>query len=253
VAGEVSDPAVGPTAAWRPLGAALLDFHRGDTEAEIVVTSDLWEPEPTPVAAFYRPDDQPLPAIERDAVGLCRGRVLDLGAGAGRHSLALQQRGHQVVAVDPLPEAVSIMRDRGVDDPRLGDLGSVTGERFDTIVMLMHGVGIAGDIHGLGVLFETAHQLLEPGGRLVFDSADLLAVLENEAPELLDERNRSGRYVGEVEFQLSYRDMVGPAYPWLFVDPTTLACLGGAAGFRIEIVRRGERGSYLALLEPVAT
>lgn len=253
MAGEVSDPAVGPTAAWRPLGAALLDFHRGDTEAEIVVTSDLWEPEPTPVAAFYRPDDQPLPAIERDAVGLCRGRVLDLGAGAGRHSLAVQQRGHQVVAVDPLPEAVSIMRDRGVEDPRLGVLDSVAGERFDTVVMLMHGVGIVGDIHGLGVLLETAYQLLEPGGRLVCDSADLSAVLKDEAPELLDATNRTGRYLGEVEFQLGYRGMIGPPYPWLFVDPTTLACLGSAAGFQVQIVRRGDRGSYLALLESAAT
>lgn len=245
----MSRPPVDPTAAWRPLGDALLDFHRGDTDAVLIVASDLWEDEPTPVEAFYRPSTAELPALERTALGLCRGRVLDLVAGAGRHALDLQVLGHEVVAVDPLPEAVAIMRDRGVDDPRLGDLGSATGERFDTIVMLMHGVGIVGDIHGLGVLLETAHQLLEPGGRLIFDSADLSAVLEDEAPELLDERNRAGRYVGEVEFQLSYRDMVGPPYPWLFVDPTTLACLGGAAGFRIEIVRRGGRGSYLALLE----
>jgi hypothetical protein len=155
--------------------------------------------------------------------------------------------------MDPLPEAVSIMRDRGVDDARLGDLSSLRDERFDTLVMLMHGLGIVGNIHGLGVLLETAQTLLHPGGRLICDSADLSVVLADEAPEILDARSRADRYLGEVEFQLSYRDVDGPSYPWLFVDPATLECLGGAAGYRVRIVHRGDRGSYLALLESAST
>jgi SAM-dependent methyltransferase len=249
----VNRPPVDPTAAWRPLGAALLDFHRGDTEAVLIVSSDLWEDEPTPVEAFYRPSTAELPALERTALGLCRGRVLDLGAGAGRHALDLHALGHEVVAVDPLPEAVAIMRERGVEDARLGDLDSVRGERFDTIVMLMHGIGIAGDLHGLGRLLERLPELLAPGGRLVCDSADLSSVLRDEAPDLLLELERPDRYVGEVEFRLRYGGVEGEPYPWLFLEPSTLAYLGGAAGFRVEIADHGERGSYLALLELVAS
>ena len=236
------------TAGWRPLGAALLDFHRGDASAEIVVMSDLWEEESTPVAAYYRPDDQVLPALEREALGLCRGRVLDLGAGAGRHAVELQRAGHDVVAVDPLPEAVEIMRDRGVANARQGDLSAVRGERFDTILMLMHGLGVVGDLHGMGRLFEELPRVLKPGGRLVCDSADLAAVLGDESPEVLEDLLSPDTYLGEVKFSLRYGSVEGPRYPWIFIDPETLEIIANAAGLAVEIPVEGERGSYVAVL-----
>ena len=233
---------------WRPLGAALLDFHHGDTAVEIVVMSDLWEDEPTQVAAYYRPDEQALPALEIEALKLCRGRVLDLGAGAGRHTLELQRAGPDVVAVDPLPEAVEIMRDRGVADARQGDLSTVREERFDSVLMLMHGLGVVGDLQGLGRLFEELPRVLNPGGRLVCDSADLAAVLGDESPETLDELLSPDSYLGEVEFGLRYGSLEGPRYPWIFVDPETLEIIANAAGLAVEISADGERGSYVAVL-----
>lgn len=245
---EVTRPLEDHAAGWHPLGVALLDYHHGDAAAEIVVMSDLWEDEPTPVAAYYRPDEQAVPALERKALELCRGRVLDLGAGAGRHALELQRAGHEVVAVDPLPEAVEIMRDRGVGDARLGDLSAVAGERFDTVLMLMHGVGVVGDLHGLGRLLEELPTLLNPGGRLVCDSADLAAVLGDESPEVLEDLLSPDTYLGEVEFGLRYKSHEGPRYPWIFVDPQTLGIIAGAAGFDATIVAHGERGSFVSVL-----
>ena len=245
-ADDVTNPE--DSAGWAPLGIALLDFHRGDTGAVIVVLSDLWEDEATPVEAFYRPLEQDLPALEREALELCVGRVLDLGAGAGRHALDLQEAGHSVVAVDPLAEAVEIMRDRGVVDPRLGDLGAVTGEKFDTVLMLMHGLGVVGDLRGLGSLLEELPDHLNPGGCLVCDSADLATALRDESPELLVELSIPDRYLGEVEFGLRYGRLEGPRYPWIFVDPQALEIIAGAAGFDMKIAASGERGSYLAVL-----
>lgn len=233
---------------WRPLGRALLDFHRGAADAELVVASELWEDEVTPVAAFYRPDALPLPGLEQQALELARGRVLDLGAGAGRHALELQRRGLEVVAVDLLDDAVQVMRERGVGDPRCGGLEAVAGERFDTVLMLMHGIGIVGDLAGLGRLLEALPAVLTPEGRLICDSADLEAVLRAEANEVLAELADTGRYLGEVRFRLAYRGRRGPSYPWLFVDPASLDHLAGAAGFDTRIVARGSRGSFLAEL-----
>jgi SAM-dependent methyltransferase len=235
-------------AAWSPLGAALLDFHRGATDAEVVISSDLWEDEPTPVAAFYRPDGQNLPELEQRALELCRGRVLDLGAGAGRHALELQRAGHEVVAVDVLEEAVEIMTDRGVADARCGNLGAVAGERFDTVLMLMHGLGIVGDLRGLGELLQGLERHLAPEARVVCDSADLGAVLESEAPGVVDDLVGGDRYIGEVEFRLRYRALEGEPYPWLFVDPDALAIIGSSAGFSVEIAATGARGAFLAVL-----
>jgi SAM-dependent methyltransferase len=246
-AGEKSSPS------WAPLGAALLDFHQGASDAEIVVTSDLWEDEATPVAAYYRPDHEPLPEIEDRALELCRGRVLDLGAGAGRHALELQRSGHDVVAVDLLPEAVNIMRERGVRDARRGGIEKVEGERFDTVVMLMHGLGIVGTVHGLGLLFERLPTLLKPGGTLICDSADLAAALREESPDLLDELLTPDRYLGEVRFGLKYENQQGSSYPWLFIDPENLEIIANAAGLEMEIAHRGDRGAYVAVLRVAAT
>lgn len=233
---------------WGPLGRALLDFHRGAVTARIIVRTDLWNDEATPVEAFYRPDDEPLPELERRALELCRGRILDLGAGAGRHALELQRRGFAVTAVDVSPEAVEVMRDRGVRDARCGDLEGLAHERFDTILLLMHGVGLVGTLEGLAHFLDRALRLLGDEGQIVFDSADLGQVMPERYEEALRDWRAGGLYPGEVEYRLSYRDFEGQPYPWLFVDPVTLAERAQAVGLRTEVVARGSRGSYLARL-----
>ena len=231
---------------WGPLGRALLDFHRGATSVQIMVHTDLWLDEPTPVEEFYRPDDQPLPELERTALGLCRGRTLDLGAGAGRHALELQGRGYDVTAIDVAPEAVEIMRERGVTDARHGDFTAVTGERFDTILLLMHGIGLVGTLAGLALFFDQAQHHLSKNGRIVFDSADLGIVMPEQFDDGLAEWRFGGLYPGEVEYRLTYGDFEGEPYPWLFVDPVTLADRARAASLRSQVVARGARGTFLA-------
>jgi SAM-dependent methyltransferase len=231
---------------WGPLGRALLDFHRGATTARIIVHTDIWIDEPTPVEEFYRPDDQPLPELERTALGLCRGRTLDFGAGAGRHALELQHRGLEVTAVDVAPEAVEVMRERGVIDARCGDFAAVKGERFDTILLLMHGIGLVGTLEGLGRFFGDAKDHLEKSGRILFDSADLGVVMPEQFDEGLEDWRAGGLYPGEVEYRLTYKKFEGEPYPWLFVDPVALADRARAAGLRSQVVARGTRGSFLA-------
>jgi SAM-dependent methyltransferase len=235
-------------ARWHPLGQALLDYHHGATRAVFTVHSDLWQDEPTPVEDYYRPDHVQLPEIERDALARCRGRVLDLGAGAGRHALELQRRGLAVTAVDVTSEAIEIMRERGVTDARCGDLDTVSGERFDTILLLMHGIGLVGTLDGLDDFLARVDLHFEHGGQIIFDSADLGIVLPDRFHEGLDHWRAGGRYPGEIEFRLSYKKLEGEPYPWLFVDPQTLGRHAENAGFRTEILRRGRRGSYLARL-----
>jgi SAM-dependent methyltransferase len=237
---------------WLPLGCALLDYHQGATSATFLVSSSLWEDEETPVADYYRPLGKPLPEIDRRALALCRGRVLDLGAGAGRHALELQSKGLEVTALDISPQAIEVMRARGVVDARRGDLFTFA-EAYDTVLLLMHGVGVVGTLAGLRRFFDRLPALLAAGGQVLFDSADLSGELResgiNEA-RLHDHET----YFGEVRFRLRYRDLAGPEYPWLFVDPHTLEQRARAAGFATEVVARGERGGYLARLwQPAAT
>jgi len=234
---------------WLPLGAALLDFHRGDDSASLLVRSDMWEDEVTPAAAYYRPDEVPLPELERRALAACRGRVLDIGAGAGRHSLELQRLGLEVHAIDCCEQAITIMRERGVLRAEHTDVRHLgpTRPTYDTLLLLMNGLGLVGTLDGLFRFLEIAAELLSEDGQIVCDSADLAIAVADDA-ELMVVHDADRRYPGEVEFRLRYGEQEGERYPWLFVDPTTLALHSAAAGFDAEVLCRGERGAYLACL-----
>ncbi len=230
--------------AWTPLGRALADVHAGDRSAMLHIRSDLWEDEIVPALEYYRPLDVGLPDLECRALSSCRGRVLDAGAGAGRHALELQQRGLDVVAVDVSPDAVAVMRDRGVRDARLADVFDLVGERFDTVLMLMHGLGVAGTLANLELLLRRMDELLAPGGQLLADSADLAEAVGRVAAATSDDAASRG----EVEFQVTYLTLVGRPYPWLFIDPRTLNEVAQRTGFTCDVLARGASGSYLARL-----
>jgi len=138
------------------------------------------------------------------------------------------------------------MRERGVGDARCGDFTAVTGESFDTIILLMHGIGLVGTLAGLVMFLNQAQNHLNKNGRIVFDSADFGIVMPEQFDEGLAEWRSGGLYPGEVEYRLTYGDFEGDPYPWLFVDPVTLADRARAVGLRSQVVARGARGTFLA-------
>ena len=228
--------------AWLPLGRALLAYHRGDHDAIFMVRSTVWEDEPTPAADYYRPDEQALPSLERHALAQCYGRVLDIGAGAGRHALEVQKRGLDVIAIDISPDAVCIMEERGVRDARCIDFPDFDDPPIDTILLLMHGIGVVGTLDGLENFLVWASSVLNKGGQILCDSADL----EIAVAESLTRSDDS--YSGEVTFRCDFTDIEGASYPWLFIDPETFDFHARTAGFDFEILERGDRGIYLARL-----
>jgi SAM-dependent methyltransferase len=234
---------------WDPLGDALMDFHRGDKSATIIVISDLEDPLEEPVGTFFRePDD--FPPLEKTALGLCRGRVLDIGAGSGCHALALQEMGFDVVAIDVIPQAVDIMTERGVKDARLSDVFNFRvpeSERFDTLLMMMNGIGVVGTLKGLKKFLAHARKLVKPDGALVMDSNDLRA---GAGPEQIAARLAAGsrKYFGEVRYRMQYRRATGPEYWWLYVDRDALEETAEKTGWSVEQFYQQEDGSYLARL-----
>ncbi len=228
--------------AWLPLGRALLAYHRGDHDAVFMVRSTVWEDEQTPVADYYRPDNQSLPGLERLTLTKCYGRVLDVGAGAGRHALELQNRGLEVIALDISPDAVCIMKERGIRDARCINYPEFDESPIDTILLLMHGIGVVGTLDGLNQFLVWASSVINEGGQILCDSADLEIAAGDEIIPI-DET-----YIGEVIFRCDFRDVIGASYPWLFIDPETFEYHAREAGFDFEIVAKGDRGIYLARL-----
>jgi SAM-dependent methyltransferase len=235
----VREDLFGPSA-WGPLALALADFHAGSRTAVLRVHTDEGELDPMPVAVFFRGRED-LRLVDREALARVRGRVLDGGAGAGSMTLLLQANGVDVTAVEVIPEAVEIMRARGVLDARVGRLEDLPEEgAFDTVLLLMNGTSLAGTLAGFPPLLHALARLMAPGGQVLVDSTDLGAGGGGESGD--------EGYPGELQYQLEYRGTRGAPFPQLFVDPGTLRRTAGEKGWEVEVVWRGEEGEYLARL-----
>jgi SAM-dependent methyltransferase len=237
------------TQAMDPHGQALLDFFHGDASATVLVHRDDGVVDELPARVFFREPAEFSP-IEKAALARCRGRVLDIGAGTGCHSLALQERGLEVLAIDVAPQAVEIMSKRGVEDARLADVFAFHGGPFDTLLMMMHGIGLVQDLAGLDRFLAHARTLLKPGGQILLDSLDVRCTQDPRHLAYQQANRQAGRYFGEIRLRFEYKGRMGPSFGWLHVDAVTLEEHAGRAGWSCEVMRREESGDYLARLAP---
>lgn len=225
-----------------PMGHAIADYHATGKAARLRVFSPMFDEDEIPVNTLFRTFDD-MPAIEQDALRLAKGNILDVGAGAGCHSLALQQMGKHVTAIDISPLAVATMRSRGVKEALQQDFFTLEGQ-FETILMLMNGIGIVGSLSHMPSFFMQLGRLLAPGGQLLCDSSDICYVFEDE-DGFIDLTGIEG-YYGELTYQMQYKAIKGEPFPWLFVDPESLREQAMAQGFSCDIVARGQHYDYLA-------
>jgi SAM-dependent methyltransferase len=234
---------------WKPHAAAMQAYHRGKHDAVLVVYDDF-ERDEVPVSYFFRGPDQ-FPPLERLALELCRGRVLDVGAGSGCHSLALQDRGLEVTAIEIMPSMVRILRERGVRDARAATWMDLEAEPFDTVFRMMNGLGLTETLAGLRRFLSETRRLVRRGGQVLADSTDVRARLDVEAGRTGALERADGRYVGELHFQIEYEGQKGGPFPQLYVDANTLIRYAREEEWGCEIVRDpDEYGHYLARLTP---
>jgi SAM-dependent methyltransferase len=225
----------------------LLAYYRGDTQAELVIRRDDGLEDRLPMSHFFRPPEQFVP-IEVMALGRCRGRVLDIGAGTGLHSLALQSRGLTVTAIDVNSLAVTIMKERGVDEARCADIFDFDCGPFDTLLMLGHGIGMAEDLAGLDRFLAHARTLVHRDGQALVHSHDVRKTQDPRHLAYHDANRRAGRYIGEIRMRFVFERETGPLCGWLHVDPETLEHHAEQSGWVCDVVVEEESGDYLARL-----
>jgi SAM-dependent methyltransferase len=228
-----------------PMGAAIYDFHRNGSADVLKVYSSDFDDDEIPVSDLFR-EYEDMPYIERVALDQAAGRVLDVGAGSGCHSLALAKAGKESVAIDISPLSVEVMRERGVDARLVNLYDDSFAEKFDTVLMLMNGTGIIGTLENMETFFTRIRQLLNPGGCVLIDSSDLRYLFEEEDGSLMIDL--ADDYYGLVDYQMQYKDVLGEPFDWLYVDFDTLAYYAEENGFMAEMVANGEHYDYLARL-----
>ena len=227
-----------------PMGAAILDYQKSGKAGRLRVLSSMFEEDEMPVKHLFRKVEE-MPMLEQKALKLAKGKVLDIGAGSGCHTLALQEKGLEVKAIDISPLSCEAMKLRGVKDAEcinLFDEHLETG--FDTILLLMNGTGIAGKIENLPALFNRLKALLNKGGQILIDSSDIKYIYENEDGSF--DINLNAAYYGEVDYQMVYKDVKGDSFDWLYVDFPLLKSIAESCGLHGELITEGEHYDYLA-------
>jgi len=229
-----------------PIGHAVRDYLNGIRDESILVKTDIAEDEQLLSFHFFRTFEQ-MPIQEQEALRRCSGRVLDVGAGAGVHSLWLQEHGFEVDALEISPLSCEVMRERGVKKVLLQDIYTLADQKYDSILLLMNGAGIAQTLPGLRVLLLHLKTLLNPGGKILADSSDLLYLFTDENGDTWVDI-ASDTYYGEMEYQLTYKSIKGKPFRWLFVDPDTFCNYAEFCGFTVQEKFAGTHFDYLVEL-----
>lgn len=229
-----------------PIGQAIHNYYFDNDIEFLDVDSNYTENEEIDPARFFREFSE-MPELEKTALDLCQGRVLDVGAGAGSHALELQARGFNVTALDKSELAVGVMLQRGVSKVILEDICRFKSDSFDSILLLMNGAGIAGTTGGLKKLLKHLRSLMAPGGQILLDSTDISYLFEEEDGSVWVDL-ASGDYYGEMTYTVTYKKNITATFPWLFVDFETLTNIAAECGLSCELAVEGADNDFLARL-----
>lgn len=194
-----------------------------------------------PVSAYFR-DYEHMPALEHTALELCRGKILDIGACAGSHALWLQQQKKDITALEISALCCQVMKQRGVQRAIQHDVFSFCEGKYDTLLLLMNGIGLTGTLEGFRIFLQHAATLLHSGGHLIFDSSDVAYVYKNHFPDLKN-------YYGEIAYRYDYKKEKTDWFNWLYIDRFTLSAITASEGWRHQFIMEDEHGQYLVQLQ----
>lgn len=229
------------------LGQALKAYFNGNKSAEVIVHSSIDGVDTLDIAHFFR-DFEGMPKLEKLALMLCKGSVLDIGAGSGCHSLILQEKDYNVSSLDVSPGAVEVMKARGLKKAFQSSIMDFrSNESFDTLLLMMNGIGVGGDLEGTQKLLEHCKTLLAPKGQILFDSSNIYQAFVNEEGAVCLDLSKG--YFGTVTYQLEFELAKTEEFRWSYIDANTLKEIAEEVGYRFEIIAEVEENNeYLGQL-----
>lgn len=228
-------------------GKAILDYQTNNFTENLLTSTSISDEDEMSIQYLFR-DYKEMPIIEQKAMQLATGKILDIGCGAGSHSLYLQQnKALEVQSIDISPNAIEACNLRGIKNASVQDFMLIENETYDTLLLLMNGTGICGKIIKLPKFLNKLKTLLNPGGQILIDSSDIIYMFDEDEDggKWISSEND---YYGELTFQISYKGQKESPLDWLYLDYNTLQNAAHANGLKCELVMEGEHYDYLAKL-----
>ncbi len=228
-------------------GKAILDFQTNNSPEDLITETCISEADEMSVAYLFRSYAE-MPKLEQKALQLSKGKVLDVGCGAGSHSLTLENdRNLDVLSIDISANAIEACTLRGLKNTKIQDILDLdASEKFDTILLLMNGTGIFGTLKETPKYLQKLKSLLNPNGQILIDSSDIIYMFDDD--EDGGKWIPGSGYYGELTFTVSYKNESEASFPWLYLDYNTLQNAAFANGLQCEMILEGEHYDYLARL-----
>lgn len=226
-------------------GRAILDYQTNNEPQDLITETNISEADEMSVAYLFRSFNE-MPKLEQKSLQLSKGKILDVGCGAGSHSLYLQEKGLDVISIDISENAIQACQLRGLKKARVQNLLDIQNEKFDTILLLMNGTGIFGTLAQTSIYLQKLKSLLNPNGQILIDSSDIIYMFDEE--EDGSKWVPADGYYGELTFTISYKNQTEEPFPWLYLDYNTLQNAAHAYGLNCELITEGEHFDYLAKL-----
>ncbi len=223
------------------LGEAIHDYYFKTNPSSLWIHNTYGEKESMPVKVYFRRKEK-MPRLEQIALQECTGKVLDIGAGAGSHALALQKAGFDVTAMDISAKNAAVMKKRGVANVEVGDAFHFNnGTTYDTLLLLMNGIGLVGNVARLRTFLQHAKTLLNKDGQMIFDSSDVAYLYDYSPP-------KKEKYYGEVFYQYEYKDQKTEWFTWLYIDKALLSGIADEEGWDTALLYEDNHDQYLVKL-----
>ena len=227
------------------MGRAIWDYYYQENSEDLQTETSISEMDDLPVSYLFR-DYQEMNALEKKALDSSFGKVLDVGSGAGSHSLYLQnERKLEVTALDISPKSIEICKARGVKNAICEDLLQFSEKDFDTILLLMNGTGIFQSLEHIDQYLQKLKNLVAENGQILIDSTDILYMYDQDEDGGV--LVPATGYYGELDYYLHYKGESELPMKWLYLDFDTLENAAIANGFKIQKIEQLE-DSYLAQL-----
>jgi len=227
-------------------GKAILDFQTNNSTEDIITETNISEADEMDVAYLFRSYKE-MPKLEKKALQLSKGKVLDVGCGAGSHSLYLQNdKNLEVTSIDISENAIQTCQLRGLKNAKVQNILDLENEKFDTILLLMNGTGIFGTLAETSKYLRKLKSLLAPNGQILIDSSDIIYMFDED--EDGSKWVPTDGYYGELIFTISYKNETEEPFPWLYLDYNTLQNAAHENGLQCELIEEGEHFDYLAKL-----
>ena len=229
-------------------GKAIFDYQTNNSPEDLITATSISDEDEMSVAYLFRSFEE-MPVLEQKALQLAKGTILDVGCGAGSHSLYLQKEQKlEVTSIDISENAVQACKLRGLQNVNVQNILEMEVDdlhaKFDTILLLMNGTGIFGTLKNTPQFLQKLKTLLNPKGQILIDSSDIIYMFDEDEEGAVT--IPANDYYGEVQYTITYKGENEDAFPWLYIDYNTLQNAAHANGLQCELILEGLHYDYLA-------